>query len=124
MIFPDTLVHRTYGAVTASATGGDTAPAATAGTVLASVQRPSNAETTRWASKGVYAGRNVHDAWWVDTASAVLTLGEPGGQPPDQVDIVDERGVTRAYECVDSKHVRAVIPHYETLVMRVVEGRQ
>lgn len=122
MIFSDTLVHRTYGVSTANAQGGDDYPAATVGTVRASVQRPTNAERIRFA--GLYPGKATTDLWFVDTVSAVFTLGEPGGQPADQVDIVDERGVARAYEVVDSKHVRGVIPHYETLARRVVEGKQ
>ena len=83
---------------------------------------PSSARPTRsgFASRG----KATTDLWFVDTVSAVFTLGEPGGQPADQVDIVDERGVARAYEVVDSKHVRGVIPHYETLARRVVEGKQ
>tara|TARA_X000001388_G_scaffold28093_1_gene19844 strand:- start:1412 stop:1783 length:372 start_codon:yes stop_codon:yes gene_type:complete len=122
VIFSDTLVHRTYGVATANALGGDDLPAPTAGSIRASVQRPSNAEVMRFRDQ--YVGKRTDDLWFVDTNSKLKTVDEPGGRPADQVDIVDASGVARAYEVVAVQYVRGVIVHYEALVARIVEGKQ
>lgn len=122
MIFSDTLVHRTYGAAVPNAQGGDDYPAPTAGSVRASVQRPSNAELIQFGSP--YAGKRTNDMWFVDTPSVLKTADEMAARPADQVDIVDPNGVARAYEVKAVQHVRGVIVHYEALVVRIEEAKQ
>jgi hypothetical protein len=64
-------------------------------------------------------GGHTQDAWHVDTRTALRTLNELTGTPPDEV-VID--GLT--YVVFEAKRVRAVIPHYECLVLRAPEGRQ
>jgi hypothetical protein len=115
MIFSDTLTGTRYAAETRGSDGRAVAGATTALTgIAASVQRPDPEILAR-----LLEGGHTMDAWFVDTRTALRTLDELNGTPADEV-VID--GLT--YVVFKVTHVRAVIPHYECLVLRQATGRQ
>lgn len=114
MIFSDTLTGTRYAAETRGADGRATPGATTALTsIRASVQRP-DAKTLSYLTEGGH----TDDAWFVDTTTALRTLDERAGTPADEVTIDGE-----VYVVFKSTHVRAVITHYECLVLRKGQGK-
>jgi len=115
VIFSDSLTVTRYSAQTRDAYGRvQAASVASTFTIAASVQRPQ-----AWALQKLMEGGHTQDAWHVDTTTEMQTANELDGTPADRVTI---DGLT--YEVFQVAQVRAVIPHYETLVLRVEEGLQ
>lgn len=115
MIFSDTLTVTRYAAQTRDAFGRASGPAAASTfTIRASVQRPDAR-----ALRKLEEGNRSDDAWFVDTVTEVRTEREDTGVPADTM-VID--GLT--YEVFKSTQVRAVLTHYECLVVRVEEGLQ
>lgn len=115
MIFSDSLTVTRYSAQTRDAYGRvQSAGVASTFTIAASVQRPSG-----WRLEKLLDGGHTRDAWHIDTTTALRTANELTGVPADRVTV---DGLV--YEVFESAQVRAVIPHYETLALRVEEGIQ
>ena len=115
MIFSNTLTGTRYAAETYGSDGRAVPGATTAlSGILASVQRPAGRVLERLAEGG-----HTTDAWFVDTRTVLRTMDELTGTPPDEV-VID--GLT--YTVFEVVRERAVIPHYECLVLRKAEGRQ
>lgn len=114
MIFSDTLAGTRYAAETYGADGRAVPGASSVLSVVASVQRPAGRALERLAEGG-----HTTDAWYVDTVFALRTLDELTGTPADEV-VID--GLI--YVVFEVVRERAVILHYECLVLRKAEGRQ
>ena len=114
-IMSDTLTVTRYSAQTRDSFGRVSAlAAASTFTVRASVQRP-DAKTLQ----KLMEGDRTEDAWHVDTVTQLNTADETSGTPADRIDIDGFN-----YEVFKVTKVRAVIPHYECLVLRLEEGLQ
>jgi hypothetical protein len=112
VIFSDTLTFTRYAAETRGADGRATSGASSTFTAACSVQRPKP-HTLRKLQEGGH----TDDAWYVDTVTPVRTRNESTGTPPDVVTIDGQ-----PYEVFEVAHVRGVIVHYETLVLRKFQG--
>mgnify|MGYP003654245284 CR=1 FL=1 len=114
-IASDTLTVTRYNVRTAASDGGASAKTvASTFSIRASVQRP-RAKTLQ----KLMEGNRTQDAWYVDTYTAINTADELTATPADTM-VIDGK----TYEVFEVAHVRAVIIHYEALVLRIEEGLQ